>query len=344
MLVRSAIRVRVPPARLNVRAKHTSAATLLDPVLWHVISFPEYTGLVHAGLPCPYLLSIVGFTVLLRSAVSLPLLSWQHARSERLSKVVLPEWSVWKRQIPASVWTRLSPSRKVGPEMQRHIQRQIRRSLHEKWDHLTQLYNCSPLKTTLVSLSVHLPIFITVTMMLRQGAYLPDSPFFTETVPWWTPDADFVSRMSTQCDLLASKGLAPDLIDKLTKVKGPTLADRDTTMVLPILLGAINMLNVEISTFIRQRRTKREDAIGLGNTTHSDPVVDQLETELKEPLFSRMLNTALRLGAIASIPIASQVPNVRISVTNQALIVYWLTSSTFSLGQNVIRERREAQK
>ncbi|WFD34180.1 hypothetical protein MCUN1_001017 [Malassezia cuniculi] len=346
MLVGRALSVRVPvsvgvraPTCVGVRAKHTAAATIFDPVVRHALSAPEVIGLVHSGVPCPYLLTIVGFTVLLRSAVSLPLLSWQRKRNERLARTVLPEWSVWKKQIPASIWKRLAPTRKVGPEMERHLQRQIQRSLQEKWVHLTQLYDCSPLKTTLVSLSVHLPVFIAVTMLIRQGALLPDSPFLNEIVPWWSPDPDFAAQMAAQKELLLSKGLPPQLAERITSLGGPTLADRDTTMALPVILGAVNMLNVELAAFMRQRRMQRDDAIGLGSPSAAaqrDPVVDQLEIELKEPLSSRMLTTAARLGSIISIPIACQVPS--------ALLVYWLTSSLFTLGQTIRMERLEAKE
>lgn len=315
MLVKRAPRVRIPAPAPGIRAKHSAAAAFFDPIVRHALSVPEYIGIIHAGVPFPYFLSIVGFTLLVRSAVSLPLLSWQRTRNERFSRMVLPEWSVWKKQIPASVWKRLAPTRKVGPELGRQIQRQIQRSCQEKWEHLTQLYNCSPLKTTLVSLAVHLPAFIAVTMLLRQGALLPDSPFFVEVVPWWSPDAEFASQMAAQRELLLSKGLPPEAADKITRLSGPTLADRDATMVLPVTLGAVNMLNVELAAFMRQRRMQREDAIGLGtvpHTTQRDPAVDELEIELKVPLASRMLTTASRLGAIVSIPIACQVPSVRI--------------------------------
>lgn len=317
--------LRAPAALPPLRSKHTAAEPALhwlDPVARHLVAVPEMVGLV-GTVPYPYTVSIVAMTLALRASVSIPMALWQRRRNERLTNVVLPEWAVWKKQIPAAVWQRrTSENRAVGKDTEFQIQRQIHRALAEKWDHLIHLHDCSPMRTTLASFAVHIPVFVLVTMLLRQGALLPDSPLVTELLPWWTPDASFASQAQASQQILLDKGVDPAVVERLTKVGGPTLADRDSTLVMPIVVGALNMLNVELSQWVRARRVARERALGLGSTHAGAPEGEQAP----EPPRERLIGNLLRGSAVVSIPIASQVPG--------AMLVYWTTSALVTLVQN----------
>ncbi|WFD32743.1 hypothetical protein MSPP1_003794 [Malassezia sp. CBS 17886] len=340
-MLRWAAVARVRGPRLAYRGNHTSATEVhaatvpgwFEALARHVAAMPETVGLVDAGLPYPYTVSIVGMTVLLRAAVSVPLVVWQRRRNDRLSHVVLPEWSVWKQQIPAAVWNRrMSSHHAMSTETKAQIQRMIKRSLQEKWEHLVELNNCSPMRTTLVSLAVHVPLFVVVSMLLRQGALLPDSPFLNEVVPWWSPDETFLRQMSASRQILLDKGLDARLADGLTQIHGPTLANRDSSHILPILIGSLTMLNAELSNWTRRRRHDREAALGL--SAPREPLApNEAPSTTAEPLSARVVSNALRVGAVVSIPVAAQMPS--------ALLVYWLTSSLITFVQTVYFARAD---
>ncbi|RKP09938.1 membrane insertase OXA1/ALB3/YidC, partial [Thamnocephalis sphaerospora] len=78
----------------------------------------------------------------------------------------------------------------------------------------------------------------------------------------------------------------------------------DTTLILPTVIGLLHLANVELGS--------------LSGRTKNAP----------EPTkWQRRLRNALRGVSIASVPIAAQLP--------AAVCVYWATSATFSLGQNI---------
>lgn len=318
---------RIPGAvRTSIvrRSNHTEAdpaLSWLDPVARYLVSMPETMGLVGA-MPYPYTASIIAMTLALRTGVSVPIALWQRSRNERLTNIVLPEWGVWKKQIPAAVWQRRASNNEVSKETEFQIQRQIHRSLAEKWNHLIALHDCSPTRTTIVSLAVHIPLFLLVTMLIRQGTVLPDTPLVHELIPWWAPDATFAAQASASQQILLDRGLDPVLVDKLTKVGGPTLADRDSTQIMPIVVGSLNMLNIELAQWVRERRLARERELGLGDSRAgaNDGGVEA------EPVRERVIGNVLRGTAVLSIPIACQVP--------AALLVYWTTSALVTLVQN----------
>lgn len=290
-----------------VRAKHTSTGFLsfVDPLAQHLVSFPQYAGLLDM-VPYPYTMSVVTLTLALRTCVSLPTVLWQRRRNDRLSQVVVPEWKVWQRQIPAAVMKQHAPKQDMDRRTEWQIQWQIRRQLREKWEHLTTLYNCSPMRTTLVSLAVHVPLFLLVTWLLRQGAVLPDTPLAQEVMPWWSADEATNLQAMASRQILLERGVDANIVDRLTKVGGPTLADRDATQIMPLVVGSLNMINVELVNWTRQRRAAREAALGLSSQPHLGG-----QALPEEPRRVRVLSDLLRAGAIASIPVATQVPSVR---------------------------------
>lgn len=300
---------------------------ILDPLARHLVQTPEWVGLLDLGLAYPYTYSVVGMTVLLRTLVTLPVAFWQKRRTDRLSKIVLPEFRVWKQQIPASIWQRLSLQGSPSSEMQRQAQVQIRTSLSQKWKHLITLYNCSPTRTMLVSMAIHIPLFLMVSWLLRQSAVLDGSPLINEIVPWWTPDEVFSTQAENTRQFLLDKGVDPGLANRLTKLGGPTLADRDPTFIMPLVCGSMNMVNVEMVNWMRLRQRLREMNLGLNDSPEME--------EQEEPLRARLMSNVLRVSAIASIPIACQVPSV--------LLIYWSTSSLITFMQHVYFAREDAK-
>ena len=146
-------------------------------------------------------------------------------------------------------------------------------------------------------------------------------------IPWWTPDQEFAAHSAATRQILLDKGLDPGLADRLTKLGGPTLADRDPTYIMPLICGSLNMVNVELTAWTRQQRRVRESAMGLSTENEADLA--------EEPPRARILSNVLRVGAILSIPIACQVPSV--------LLVCWGTSSLMTLAMNSYFARRSSK-
>ncbi|PKI82696.1 hypothetical protein MVES_003536 [Malassezia vespertilionis] len=173
-------------------------------------------------------------------------------------------------------------------------------------------------------------------MLLQKGAIMGDSVLAHEIVPWWSPDATVAAQASASQQILQEKGLDPELVRRLTQIGGPTLADTDPTRIMPVAVGALNMANVEIGNWTRQRRRAKEHALGLGSAPKSNEGSAEPGPEPEpEPLRSRVLSTVLRAGAVISIPIATQVPAV--------LLVYWATSACATFAQNMYFARKEAE-
>ena len=329
---RTSLVYRLP--QVQARQNHSStavSATLgwLDPLARHMVSFPEYMGLLDVGLAYPYTYSVVALTMAMRSFVSIPLAIWQHRRNDRYAQVVLPEWRAWQKQIPANVIQQHQPAdgEQVSMETKRLVSRKIQRRLSEKWNRLIALYHCSPARTMMTSLALHIPLFVLMMALLRQGAVLPGTPFAQELIPWWTPDQEFAAHSAATRQILLDKGLDPGLADRLTKLGGPTLADRDPTYIMPLICGSLNMVNVELTAWTRQQRRVRESAMGLSTENEADLA--------EEPPRARILSNFLRVGAILSIPIACQVPSV--------LLVCWSTSSLMTLAMNSYFARRSSK-
>lgn len=229
----------------------------------------------------------------------------------------------------------------------------LRTSIPQMKDALAALlrkHNASPLSTFFAPIIVNIPIFILMTALLRQSVLDPTPPFASEILPWWTPSPELAAQFKVSASILADRGLDPDTISRLQgSMGGPTLADRDPTMIGPISFGMLTMANTELNSWSRRniaklsavtnpdlvngRPASRDAAAKTADKLLSDP--DAHETRR-----SRIISNALRFVAIAFIPIAMQAPGV--------LIVYWLSSGVYTLLQNsvlaVLDRQREMNK
>lgn len=224
----------------------------------------DYSGLTWCS-------TIIVTTVLMRSLVTLPLAVYTNRIRARLELISL--------ELPA-----LADELRGEVALAKHLYKLddqkcsvlYRRSLKKQWDKLVVRENCHPVKTMIV-LWGQIPLWICQSMAIRNMVNLMPDPTSTAA-----------KEVLTQ---LAVGGCA----------WFPDLTAADSTLIMPIVLCVLNLMNIEFHT---------------------------LEKTGPDSRFRNAATIFFRLISIALIPIAASVPS--------SLALYWTTSSAYSLIQNVI--------
>ena len=162
-----------------------------------------------------------------------------------------------------------------------------------------------------------------MTALLRQSALDPSSPFTAEVLPWWSPSPELAQQFKSSTAILADRGFDEAAIAKLKgTMGGPTLVDKDSTMVGPVAFGMLTLANTELNSWSRRSIAKIR-AVTSGETDAAARTAEKLLTdgskaaaeakEEEEPRRVRIITNALRVLAIAFIPIACQAPGVSAS-------------------------------
>ncbi|KAN0065617.1 hypothetical protein ACQY0O_000743 [Thecaphora frezii] len=311
-----------------------ASSTFLDPLVPALHSLAET---LHITGPSSHALSIVVLAFAVRTVFTLPMTIWQRRRTLRMTELVVPEWTAYKEKAPNVVRARCRKAGKSYEEFQKELQADLKAKINS----LMKQHRCAPLPSLLAPFAVHLPVFLVVSALIRQAALASGTPFADEVLPWWSPSPEMAAQFKASASILADRGLEPELIAKLHGTQGgPTLADRDTSMIGPVSLGLLTMTNVELTSWSRRALAK---LASVGTPAASDKpkeAVDVVDAEEEEPRRTRILTNVFRTLAIAAIPIATQAPG--------ALIIYWLSSGVYTLMQNSVfaflDRRREAQK
>lgn len=228
----------------------------------------------------------------------------------------------------------------------------------EQFKKLSSKYRCVALPTILVPPAVHLPVFISVTLTLREAcnkAY-----------------ATLASGDPLSISQLAGESLA----------WCNSLADMDPTAMLPVLVGLTAFSNVEIQQAARAKvaeasQVSLDEPASLPKQAASRPasrppvtrppsVAPKLgrrsastaaapATASPQPLSdsqirAKALTNVLRGASVMFVPIAAFTPVVsglprEVFITAdenfQAVNLYWLTSNLFSIAQNLVIGYRE---
>lgn len=214
---------------------------------------------------------------------------------------------------------------------------------------------------------VHLPLFISVSLLIRTSLLAAGSPLSTEIIPWWSPPAELTSRFETSAKILADRGLEGEILSKLTMLHGPTLTETDKTMFGPILMGILTMANVELGQWLRRGMKSEIQEEKSQLEKHQAQVGGQSKESSKkievniDPIRTNVLGNILRAAAIGFVAVSSQAPTVSRRDTGldhfyatepypfplQGLVVYWLTSASYTLIQNstfALFDRHRANK
>ncbi|KAH8257524.1 hypothetical protein KR038_011028 [Drosophila bunnanda] len=229
-----------------------------------LIQIHDYSGL-------PWWASIVLSTFLFRSIVTLPLTVYQHRITARIEKIAL--------EMPAIV-EELKREAAVAKHKFKWTDKQTQvvyqRSIKKQWQKLIIRDNCHPMKTLIV-LWGQVPLWIFQSVALRNLVYLLPDPTSIQ--------AQIVATEMT----IGGFGWIPNL----TVV--------DSSYILPVALGLINLAIIEVQSMSRTRPATR---------------------------LQSAMNNVFRGLSIVMVPVACTVPS--------ALCVYWVASSSFGLAQNLL--------
>ncbi|CAD6915672.1 unnamed protein product [Tilletia laevis] len=354
----------------------------------------------------PITTSLVLLTLTLRSTVTLPVALWQRARSRRMARDVYPIWEQMKKDLPLQVRTKCRRAGKSYEQFRVELQVEMKKALRD----LLRKHRCTPLPTMLAPLAVQIPLFITISYLIREACVSPE--FTQELLPWSTwsftgpslAEQQQLDAFAQSASILRDRGMNEETLSNLMGPKGggasggglgTTLAQKDSSMQGPVVLGLITLLNAELtahrakqerehlhsgstpsvpvdstpeasSPFARQSTPlpgarsvapptvkatrdyrpagdKRHASTKVGPPSPSSSPKEEVDTALqaeeRTSLRSTILINTLRAAAVAFVPISSQIPG--------GLLIYWLTSATYTLAQNAIldwRERKERER
>lgn len=275
---------------------------------------------MHLSGPYAHALSIFILAFAVRTAVTLPMTLWQRSKTRKLTEKVLPEWEVMKERIPLQVRAR---SRRAGLSYEA-FEQEAQKELKLKLAELLRKHNASPLPAFVGPAMVTIPVFLVMTALLRQCALDPASPLSAEVLPWWSPSPELAQQFKASTAILADRGFDEAAIAKLRgTMGGPTLVDKDSTMIGPLSFGMLTLANTELNSWSRRSIAKIR-AVTSGKTDAAARTADKLladrpagapaqakpQEEDDEPARARIITNALRVMAIAFIPIACQAPGV----------------------------------
>ncbi|KAL9936894.1 hypothetical protein V8E36_004129 [Tilletia maclaganii] len=347
----------------------------------------------------PISTTLVLLTITLRTAVTLPAALWQRARTRRMATEVVPVWEQMKKELPLQVRARSRRAGKSYEEFNVELEAEMKKSLRD----LLRKHKCTPLPTMLVPLAVQIPLFITLSYLIRESALTPE--FAQELLPWSTwsfsgPSAAEQAQLDAfaqSASILRDRGMNEETLAQIMGPRGAggglgtTLAQKDSSMEGPIALGMITLLNAELNAYRSSRERQQfeetpDQAQPTTSSTQAQPVAPasiparrdyrlkppspkapnrppapptsparspspaarQIENEVQRDdkaaaeagkteqhvsLRTTIFTNTLRVAAIAFVPIASQVPG--------GLLVYWLSSACYTLGQNALLDWRD---
>lgn len=193
-----------------------------------------------------------------------------------------------------------------------------------------------------------MPIFISFSLLLRTSLAVAGSPISLETIPWWSPPPGLQEKFASNAFVLAERGIEGEALQKLTTIQGPTLNEVDKSMYAPIGLGVLTMANVEMGQWVRRGMTSEKEEeqkkIEKEEVKQGKGKVVEIERTFGN---SGILGNILRSLAIGFVIISSQAPAVsRFSVacdgnqlihrTSQGVVIYWITSASYTLAQTSV--------
>lgn len=230
----------------------------------NLLNIHEYTGL-------PWWATIVVTTIALRSIITFPLAVYTNKINVRLEQI--------NKEMPALVAElkeETARAKYLYKLSDRDTERLFKHNVNLQWNKLVVRENCHPFKMFVV-LWTQIPLWICQSMAIRNMLnMLPDPKSF---------EAQITYTLLT----VGGFGWMPDL----TAV--------DSTLILPIVFGMLNLANIELAMLTKSAKPGRVQKIVM---------------------------TFFRLLVIALVPVAASVPS--------CLTLYWTVSSAFSLAQNLL--------
>lgn len=225
---------------------------------------------VHDTSGLPWWATIVLTTVVLRTAVTLPLSVYQFKIMGRLEKI--------SKEMP-DIMEELKRETAIAMKKFNWTERQAKAifsiSAKKQWNKLVVRENCHPVKTAL-TVWVQIPLWVINSVAIRNLVNM-------------LPDPSSIEAQVVFSDLMVGGfGWIPNL----TEV--------DSSFILPITLGIVNLSVIQVQAVLRKGQAGRMEKI---------------------------LTNFFRVLTLLMVPIAAVVPS--------CLSLYWLTSSTCGLIQSL---------
>ncbi|KAK4047620.1 hypothetical protein OIV83_005278 [Microbotryomycetes sp. JL201] len=366
----------VPPVRPPSIAEMTTPLSLPPPTFFE----PASTVLLSLppSLHLSYALFIPLWTLLLRSSTTLPLTLWQRARTRKFADKVLPLIRQAQHRISLQTRDECRRAAKSYEEYQKEFQKRAKAEAKR----IARQHNASPMVTLLVPPLLHLPIFISMTLIIRDACQR------ASTTLSLTPSSftQLLANVETE-STLTSTALAHLQEFATTPLYWcPSLILPDSTMMLPLAVGLAALANVEVSA--KTRKANAAAALASRPAQGSDGVQASgpLTAAQKRRVVAKMARAGdvvmpgttkpVSRGYASSAPV--QGPSVAVMeetedeprttriITNalrfsavlfipfaafapSAVCVYWLTSNMFTLVQNTVfawydRKRDQQQR
>jgi mitochondrial inner membrane protein COX18 len=306
------LKLRNPtPPRARRSFHSTPQRRFIEPVIsatHHVLESVHATTL----LPWVGVLPLTAFLV--RAALIAPITVYTRRAQQRqyaLRYVLL----AWRSQIRQNIL------RDMGSTGPKNCEKQIAKAMRSKQAELYKRWNCGRWKTflPLAQLPVWLVVIETIRRMCGTHRGLLGLIFSRQEIPSSkNPDLGASSEASTTATpgLGDSLGIAETVayndrvaIEPSFALEGalwfPDLLVPDPLLILPFILSGSLFMNIYLNT----REVQSQDL----------------------SVYQRRLKNTLKIFALAVGPMTLQVPS--------AILVYWISSSFFALGQNVLLDR-----
>ncbi|KAK2582943.1 hypothetical protein KPH14_009004 [Odynerus spinipes] len=229
----------------------------------YLVWFHSYTGL-------PWWATIILATIIVRTTITLPLAMYQHYILAKLENLKY-EMNDVARYLKRS--TAESAIKFNWPE--KYTQSVYQRAIREHWNKMVVAENCHPMKSAVLVL-VQIPVWITLSFSLRN---------LCNMLPSGNP---YAHQLYLE---LTTGGFG--WISNLTEV--------DHFFILPVSIGLLNLIIIEIQSMLRVREL----------------------TRLQEITFN-----VVRFMAVLIIPLAACIPS--------CISLYWMTSSACGLCHNLL--------
>ncbi|RCH81476.1 membrane insertase cox18 [Rhizopus stolonifer] len=251
---------------LTVAHHHEATEVALPSVLAfneQIIHIIHNTGL-------PWWATIVSSTILLRSCLTFPIAVYQQQSIGKMINLA-PMVQSWGETLKTQVGKQSVRQGWHYTRYQAELQKRYSQKVKEIYAH----YGCSRWKLLLLPY-IQIPLFVSMSLSLRHVAAMP--------LPWWGQTAE------TPASGLSDEGLGWFM----------DLTVADPTMMVPFLIGAGNLINVELNAWYANKAQSKKQTI---------------------------ITNVLRGVSIAFVPIAAQTP--------MAIGLYWLSSAWYSVAQNL---------
>ncbi|KAK8730818.1 hypothetical protein OTU49_007949 [Cherax quadricarinatus] len=224
---------------------------------------------IHDNLHIPWWAAILLSTVLMRGVLTFPIAVYQNYIVSKLENLK-PEMDELVKELKKETAYAI---RKFGWN-EKHARHMFNRSARKIWKELVIRENCHPFKTSIL-LWVQIPLWIAMTMSFRNMASM-------------MPHQDTAAQVLFLELSVGGFGWIPNL----TQV--------DHSLILPIAMGVLNLIIIEVN-----------DVNRIGEKTKLQKIATNI----------------FRALSVAMIPIAASVPS--------CVSLYWVISNTCGLAQNL---------